>query len=73
MVSQFMHSLVQEYFDVVYSVMGYLKGTLGNRLLFENHGHLQVEVFIDADWPRNVIDKKSTSNYYSFVRGNLVA
>ena len=49
MVSQFMHSPNQGHFDVVYIILRYLKGTLGKGLLHENQGHLQVDVFTDAD------------------------
>lgn len=50
MVSQFMHSPRKEHFDVVYRILRYLKGTLGKGLLFENHGHLQVEAYTNVDW-----------------------
>ena len=49
-VSQFMHSPNQGHFDVVYRILRYLKGTPGKEILYENKGHLQVEVFTDADW-----------------------
>ena len=49
MVSQFMHALSQQHFDVVYRILRYLKGSLGRGLLLKDCGHLQVEAFIDAD------------------------
>lgn len=49
-----------------------MKGTLRKGLLVERHGHLQVEVYIDADWARSIIDRRSTSGYCTLVRGNLV-
>ena len=72
MVIQFMHSPNQGHLDVVYRILRYLKGTLRKGLLYENRGHLQLNVFIDADWVGNVIDRRSTSRYYTFVGGNLV-
>jgi len=33
---------------------------------------LNVEGYNDADWERNVLDRKSTSGYFTFVGGNLV-
>ena len=72
MVSQFMHSPNQGHFDVVYRILRYLKGTPGKGLLYENQGHLQVDVFTDANWAGSVIDKRSTSRYCTFVGGNLV-
>ncbi|RVW19743.1 Long-chain-fatty-acid--[acyl-carrier-protein] ligase AEE15, chloroplastic [Vitis vinifera] len=72
MVSQFMHSPNQGHFDAVYKILRYLKGTPGKGLLYQNRGHLQVDVFTNADWAGSVIDRKSTSLYCTFVGGNLV-
>ncbi|XP_073129110.1 secreted RxLR effector protein 161-like [Henckelia pumila] len=71
-VSQFMHSPKQEHLDDVYSILRYLKGKPGKRIMFEDKGHLQVEVFTDADWTGSVTDRRSTSGYCTFVGGNLV-
>ncbi|RVW35065.1 Retrovirus-related Pol polyprotein from transposon RE1 [Vitis vinifera] len=49
-----------------------LKGDSRKGLLYENQGHLQVDVFTDANWAGSVIDKRSTSRYCTFVGGNLV-
>ena len=48
-VSQFMHSPRQHHFDVVYRNLRYLKRTPGKGLLFEDRGHLEVEVYTDVD------------------------
>ncbi|KAJ9691384.1 hypothetical protein PVL29_013538 [Vitis rotundifolia] len=49
MVSQFMHALGPEHFEVVYRILRYLKGTPGRGLLFKSRGHLQIEAYTDAD------------------------
>ncbi|XP_074556441.1 uncharacterized protein LOC141812295 [Curcuma longa] len=72
MVSQFMHSPGEKHFEAVYRILRYLKGTPGRGLLFKKHGHLQIEVYTDADWAGSVTDRRSTSGYCSFVGGNLV-
>lgn len=72
MVSQFMHSPNQGHFDAVYRILRYLKGTPGKGILYEDRGHLQVEVFTDADWAGSVVDRRSTSGYCTYVGGNLV-
>ena len=72
MVSQFVHAPKQQHFDVVYRILRYLKGLLGRGLLFKGHGHLQVEAFIDVDWAGSVVDRRSTSGYCTFFKGNLV-
>ena len=72
MVSQFMHSPELEHFDVVYRNLRYIKRTPGRGLLFRKRDHLQVEVYTDVDWVRNIMDRRSTSSYCTFIGGNLV-
>ncbi|XP_025692522.1 uncharacterized mitochondrial protein AtMg00810-like [Arachis hypogaea] len=72
MVSQFMHSPSREHMDAVFRILRYLKGSPGKELLYKNYGHLQVEAYTDADWVGNVMDRRSTSRYCTFVEGNLV-
>ena len=44
----------------MYKILRYLKGTPGEGLLYENQGHLQVDVFTDENWAGSVIDRRST-------------
>ena len=67
-----MHSLGDKHFEAVQRILKYLKGTVGGGLLFENHGHFHIEAYMDVDWVGSVMDRWSTSGYYTFVRGNLV-
>ena len=40
--------------------------------MFSKNGHLDIEGYTNADWARNLSDRKSTSGYFMFVGGNLV-
>ena len=71
-VSQFMHSLGPEHFDAMHRILRYLKRTPGKGLLFENRGHMCVEVFTDANWARSITNRRSTLGYCTFVGENLV-
>ena len=41
--------------------------------MVSKNNHLKVEGYTDADWAGNISDRKSTSSYFMFVGGNLVA
>ncbi|XP_057478145.1 retrovirus-related Pol polyprotein from transposon TNT 1-94 isoform X6 [Actinidia eriantha] len=71
-VSQFMHDPRTSHMDAVYRILSYLKSAPGKGIMFSNHGHLQLEVFTDADWAGSVDDRRSTSGYCTFLGGNLV-
>ena len=53
-------------------IVRYLKGTVEHGVLFEKHGHLEINGFTDANWAGNPNDRKSTAGYFTFVGGNLV-
>jgi hypothetical protein len=71
-VSQFMHCPSEDHMDAVIRILRYLKSSPGKGLMFSKNNHLNVDGYTDADWARNVSDRKSTSGYFTFVGGNLV-
>ncbi|RVX23040.1 Retrovirus-related Pol polyprotein from transposon TNT 1-94 [Vitis vinifera] len=71
-ISQFMHSPTEEHMEAVYRILRYLKMTPGKGLFFRKTENRDTEVYSDADWAGNIIDRRSTSGYCSFVWGNLV-
>ncbi|RVW83767.1 Retrovirus-related Pol polyprotein from transposon RE1 [Vitis vinifera] len=50
----------------------YLKMTPGKGLFFRKIENRDTEVYSDADWAGNIIDRRSTSGYCSFVWGILL-
>jgi hypothetical protein len=72
MVSQFMHCPSEDHMDAVIRILRYLKSSPGKGLMFSRNDHLRVEGYTDADWAGNILDKKSTLGYFTFVGGNLV-
>ncbi len=58
--------------ETVYRILQYLKSAPGKGLLFAQHYHLKVESYTNADRARSVINRRSTSGYYTLVGGNLV-
>ncbi|RVX11419.1 Retrovirus-related Pol polyprotein from transposon TNT 1-94 [Vitis vinifera] len=53
--------------DIGFAVSAVRKG-----LFFRKTENRDTEVYSDADWAGNIIDRRSTSGYCSFVWGNLV-
>ena len=60
-------------FEEVYRILRYLKGTPRKGILFRNMTTYIVEIYSDVDGVGSTTDRRSTSNYYSFVGGHLVA
>lgn len=58
MVSQYMHSPVEEHRNDVYRVLWYLKSTPSKHLLFKKNYLRNVESFTDADWAGSVEDRR---------------
>ena len=71
-VSQYMSSPTIDHWTTIEQILCYLKGASGRGILYNNHGYNRLECFKDADWEGSKEDRKSTSGYYVFVRGNLV-
>ncbi|GJT61472.1 putative ribonuclease H-like domain-containing protein [Tanacetum coccineum] len=47
-------------------------GTTDHEVLFKTNGHLNIQIFTDADWAGDKGNRISTSGYLSLVGGNLV-
>ena len=42
-------------------------------MLYENRDHIQVVGYTDANWADSPIDRRSSSGYCVFIRGNLIS
>jgi len=71
-VSQFMHQPQVTHMEAVWRIIRYLKGTPGHGVLFKTNGHLETQVYTDADWAGDKGNWRSTSGYFTLVGGNLV-
>ena len=66
-----MHNPSEDHMGAVIRILRYLKSSPGKGLLFSKNTHLNIEGYIDADWAGNILDRKSTSGYFTFVGVNL--
>ena len=67
-----MHCPSEAHMNAVTRILRYLKFSPGKGLMFRKNNHLNVNGYTDADWAGNISNRKSTSGYFTFVRGNLV-
>ncbi|XP_068639375.1 uncharacterized mitochondrial protein AtMg00810-like [Aristolochia californica] len=54
-------------------ILKYLKGAPGKGLLYTHNGKIDVLGYSNADYVGCKMDKRSTSDYCCFVRGNLIS
>ncbi|KAI3759441.1 hypothetical protein L6452_07265 [Arctium lappa] len=71
-VSQFMHQPQKAHMEAVLRIIRYLKGTAGHGVLFRSNGHLETQLYTDADWAGDKGNRRSTAGYFTLVGGNLV-
>ncbi|XP_028960593.1 uncharacterized mitochondrial protein AtMg00810-like [Malus domestica] len=72
LVSQFMHSPTLVHWEIIKRILRYLNGSIGRGIIMKNNGLNHILAYTDADWAGNALDRKSTTGFCTFVRGNLV-
>ena len=56
----------------VIRILRYLKGANNRGILFRKNNHFDLQAYTDADWAGDRDDRRSTSGYFTLVRGKLV-
>ena len=72
-ISQFMHDPREIHLQATYRVLHYLRTHLGKGILFKKTSNITLEIYTDADFAGSPLDRRSTTGYYTFLGGNLVA
>ncbi|XP_004301569.1 PREDICTED: uncharacterized mitochondrial protein AtMg00810-like [Fragaria vesca subsp. vesca] len=72
LVSRFVHSPTTHHLSIVKRILRYLKGTVSRGIVMRNNDDFKMEGYSDSDWAGNVIDRKFTTGYCTFIGGNLV-
>ncbi|XP_047338328.1 uncharacterized mitochondrial protein AtMg00810-like [Impatiens glandulifera] len=70
-VSQFLHAPRTSHLSVVYRILHYLKAALGVGIWMKRNNCIDIIGYTDAYWACN-FDRKSTTDFCTFVGGNLV-
>ena len=72
MVSQFIHDPKEKHLQVIYRIFHYLKATPKKEILFQKRKELTLKAYTDAEYVGSQMDRRSMSDYFTFLRGNLV-
>ncbi|XP_043691527.1 uncharacterized mitochondrial protein AtMg00810-like [Telopea speciosissima] len=70
--NQLMQSPHKAHWDFVVRILQYLKGAPGKGLIYHPNRQMELVKFSDADWAGSASDRRSTTEYCTFVGGNLV-
>ena len=68
-----MHQPQSAHMDALLRVIRYFNGIAGHGVLIKSNGHLETQVYTDADWAGDKGNRRSTSGYFTLVGGNLVS
>ena len=71
-VSQFMHDPREHHLQAACRVLHYLKDNPEKGILFKKNNTLALEAYTDAEYAGSLVDRRSTTRYYTFLGGNLV-
>ena len=72
-VSKFLQSPCDSYWDVVIRILLYVKETPSQGLLYENRSHTEIVGYSDVDWTCSPIDRRPTSGYCVCIGSNLIS
>nr|GFA01142.1 putative zinc finger, CCHC-type [Tanacetum cinerariifolium] len=72
-VSQLLHTPTKDHFQVVKTILRYVKGTLSYGLSFSHAASPSLLGYSDSDWARCIETRSSMYGYSIFLGGNLVS
>ena len=72
-ISQFMHDPKEIHQQAPYQALHYLKAHPRKGILFKKTSNIALTIYTDADFARSSLDRRSTTGYCTFLRGNLVS
>jgi len=73
MVSQFLNSPCEDYWNTVIRILKYIKDSPGKGLLYDHNNHTKIVCYSDTNWERSPSDKRSTTGYCVSIGDNLIS
>ncbi|OMO86373.1 Integrase, catalytic core [Corchorus capsularis] len=71
--AQFLDKPTSEHLQVAHRVLRYLKGTIGQGILFSSQGNFQLKAYSDSDWGTCPDTRKSVTGYCVFLGNSLIS
>ncbi|GJU73839.1 ribonuclease H-like domain-containing protein [Tanacetum coccineum] len=71
--SQFIHAPLQSHLKPAFRVLRYLKDAPGKGISFNKGDELNLSVYMDSDWAKCKVTRKSVTGYVIFIGKNLIS
>ena len=71
--SQFMHKPLKSHLKITLKVLRYLKGSPGRGIHIVKNSFESLETYVDADWAKCVVTRRSVTAFCVFLNGSLVS
>ncbi|GKE77397.1 ribonuclease H-like domain-containing protein, partial [Tanacetum coccineum] len=71
--SQFMHKPLKSHLKIALKVLRYLKSALGKGIHVIKNNVTSLDVYVDADWAKCVVTRKSVTGFCVLLNGSLVS
>ncbi|GJX81388.1 ribonuclease H-like domain-containing protein [Tanacetum coccineum] len=71
--SKFMHAPLQSLLKLAFKVLRYLKNAPGKGISFNKGNDLNLKVYVDSDWAKCKVTRKSITGYAVFMGESLVS
>ncbi|KAM0072675.1 putative RNA-directed DNA polymerase [Helianthus debilis subsp. tardiflorus] len=71
--SQYMHKPCQSHLDIALRLLRYLKQSPGMGVVFKKTGNFDITAYVDLDWAKCLLTRKSITGYGIFLGNTLVS
>ncbi|KAJ0746343.1 putative RNA-directed DNA polymerase [Helianthus annuus] len=71
--SQYMHSPCQSHLDIALRLLRYLKQSPGMGIVFRKTGNFDIKAYVDSDWAKCLLTRKSVTGFGIFLGNTLVS
>jgi len=70
--SQYVSSLTKEHYQVVFRILRYLKGTVGQGIFIDAKSKFHIKAYSDFDWAGCADTRKSVTGFLAYLGNTLI-